>query len=116
MCNKQNNQNRDIDNLRRQNNHLEAQIRALERAKNSGQYHSTTEILESSGLNYDASSGESEAAGGNETPGSAAISGGAAVGESGSGSDTDSGKDDNYCLHYPQRDGLRVLWSRGGVE
>ena len=92
MSSKQINQTRDIDNLKRQNLHMEAQIRALERAKNSGQYHSTTEILESSGLNYDVSLDSSEAlVGGNESCSGSPVA--AAGGELGSGSDTDNGKD-----------------------
>ncbi len=41
---------RELDDLKRQNQHLEAQIRALERAKNSGQFSSAREVLDSSGL------------------------------------------------------------------
>jgi hypothetical protein len=40
----------DIDDLKRQNGHLEAQIRALERAKSSGNFSSVADILAESGL------------------------------------------------------------------
>ena len=53
MRKKNTNHQRDIDDLKRQNGHLEAQIRALERAKNSGQFSSAQEVLESTGLNFD---------------------------------------------------------------
>ena len=48
---------RDVDWLafRRQNAHLERQIRALESAKASGNYSSAADILEENGLNDDAS-------------------------------------------------------------
>lgn len=45
---------KDIEDLKKQNNHLEAQIRALEKAKNSGVYSSASQVLDSVGLNYDA--------------------------------------------------------------
>ena len=47
----------DLDWLafRRQNSHLERQIRALESAKASGNYSSAADILEENGLNDDAS-------------------------------------------------------------
>ena len=93
MRSKQNHQTRDIDNLKRQNSHLEAQIKALERAKNSGQYHSSTEILESQGLNYDPS--DTELPIGSEA--SSGSMGRASMGDGGSGSDTDSGKE---CFIY----------------
>ena len=44
-----------IANLRRQNAHLDRQIRALESAKASGNYSSAADILEENGLNDDAS-------------------------------------------------------------
>ena len=41
----------DLDDLKRQNNHLEAQIRVLERAKNMGNFgKSASEILSDGGL------------------------------------------------------------------
>jgi len=40
----------DIEDLKRQNGHLEAQIRALERAKSSGNFASVADILAESGL------------------------------------------------------------------
>ncbi len=40
----------DVDDLKRQNNHLEAQIRALERAKSLGNFSSVADILNESGL------------------------------------------------------------------
>ena len=89
MRSKQNNHNRDIDDLRRQNGHLEAQIRALERAKNSGQYHSSSEILQSQGLDYEPS-GEGEVAGGESNGAGGASATAPGVGESGSGSDSNS--------------------------
>jgi hypothetical protein len=44
MRKKNSNHQKDIDDLKRQNNHLEAQISALERAKNSGQFNSAQEV------------------------------------------------------------------------
>ena len=44
MRKKNNNHQKDIDDLKRQNSHLEAQIRALERAKASGQFSSAQEV------------------------------------------------------------------------
>jgi len=46
----------DIDDLKRQNTHLEKQIRTLERAKSSGNYSSAAEVLNENGLLEDASS------------------------------------------------------------
>ena len=43
------NQN-DLEDLKRQNSHLEAQIRALERAKSAGNFSSAAEILNDQGL------------------------------------------------------------------
>jgi Max protein len=43
------NQN-DLDDLKRQNSHLEAQIRALERAKTAGNFSSAADILSDQGL------------------------------------------------------------------
>lgn len=40
----------DVDDLKRQNTHLEAQIRALERAKSLGNFSSVADILNESGL------------------------------------------------------------------
>ena len=40
----------DLDDLKRQNAHLEAQIRALERAKSAGNFSSAAEILNEQGL------------------------------------------------------------------
>ena len=40
----------DLEDLKRQNSHLEAQIRALERAKSTGNFNSATEILSDQGL------------------------------------------------------------------
>ncbi len=48
---------RDIDDLKTQNGHLEAQIRALERAKNSGSAASPKDVLSDAGL-LDADAGE----------------------------------------------------------
>ena len=53
MRKKNGNHQRDIDDLKHQNQHLEAQIRALERAKNSGQFTSAREVLQSTGLDFD---------------------------------------------------------------
>ncbi len=39
-----------MDDLKRQNSHLEAQIRALERAKSLGNFSSVADILNESGL------------------------------------------------------------------
>ena len=39
-----------MDDLKRQNTHLEAQIRALERAKSLGNFSSVADILNESGL------------------------------------------------------------------
>merc|ERR1711997_805194 len=46
----------DIDDLKRQNGHLEKQIRTLERAKSSGHYSSAADVLSENGLLEDASS------------------------------------------------------------
>jgi Max protein len=75
---------KDIDDLKRQNEHLVAQIRALEKAKTNGAFGSAAEVLESSGLNYDVpgisvDSQDSSPAGGDESLGYEG---------SGSGSDT----------------------------
>jgi hypothetical protein len=43
------NQN-DLEDLKRQNSHLESQIRALERAKNAGNFASASDILSDQGL------------------------------------------------------------------
>merc|ERR1712113_417372 len=40
----------DLEDLKRQNNHMEAQIRALERAKTTGNFSSAAEILNEQGL------------------------------------------------------------------
>ena len=40
----------DLEDLKKQNNHLEAQIRALERAKTTGNFSSSAEILTDNGL------------------------------------------------------------------
>ena len=40
----------DLEDLKRQNSHLEAQIRALERAKGAGNFSSAAEILNEQGL------------------------------------------------------------------
>ena len=40
----------DLEDLKKQNNHLEAQIRALERAKSTGNFSSSAEILTDNGL------------------------------------------------------------------
>ena len=40
----------DLEDLKRQNSHLEAQIRALERAKTTGNFSSSAEILTDNGL------------------------------------------------------------------
>jgi len=69
MRKKNGNHQKDIDDLKRQNHHLEAQIRALERAKNSGQFSSAQEVLEATGLNFDPSPSVSqEAEEQNESP------------------------------------------------
>ena len=47
---------KDIDDLKRQNSHLEKQIRTLERAKSSGNYSSAADVLSENGLLEDASS------------------------------------------------------------
>ena len=44
----------DIDDLKRQNTHLEKQIRVLERAKSAGNYSSSADILSEHGLHEDA--------------------------------------------------------------
>ena len=44
----------DVDDLKRQNSHLEEQIRALERAKSLGNFASVEDILSESGLVSDA--------------------------------------------------------------
>lgn len=49
------NQN-DLEDLKRQNSHLEAQIRALERAKSTGNFSSAAEILNDQGLLFDGES------------------------------------------------------------
>jgi len=46
----------DLDDLKRQNSHLEAQIRALERAKGAGNFSSADEILREQGLLTDGES------------------------------------------------------------
>lgn len=76
------NHQKDIEDLRRQNTHLEAQIRALEKAKNAGQFSSAQEVtgdfivklcifnpfldiakvLESQGLNFEIQGPESTGA------------------------------------------------------
>ena len=53
----------DLEDLKRQNAHLEAQIRALERAKSAGNFSSAAEILTDNGL-----LGEGEAATPNSDP------------------------------------------------
>lgn len=40
----------DLEDLKKQNTHLEAQIRALERAKSAGNFSSAAEILSDQGL------------------------------------------------------------------
>ena len=40
----------DLEDLKRQNSHLEAQIRALERAKTTGNFSSAADILTDNGL------------------------------------------------------------------
>jgi len=55
MRGKQSKNEQDCEDLRRQNAHLERQIRALESAKASGNYSSAADILEENGLNDDAS-------------------------------------------------------------
>ena len=40
----------DLEDLKRQNSHIEAQIRALERAKGAGNFSSADEILREQGL------------------------------------------------------------------
>jgi len=55
MRRKQSTNQQDIEDLRRQNSHLEKQIRVLEGAKQSGNYSSAADILEENGLNDDAS-------------------------------------------------------------
>ena len=61
MRKKNSSHNKDIDELKKQNGHLEAQIRALERAKAAGTFNSAAEVLDQAGLNYDATSVESAA-------------------------------------------------------
>jgi len=56
MRRKQSTNQQDIEDLRRQNSHLEKQIRVLEGAKQSGNYSSAADILEENGLNDDAAS------------------------------------------------------------
>ena len=63
MRKKNSSHNKDIDELKKQNGHLEAQIRALERAKAAGTFNSAAEVLDQAGLNYEATSAESAAAG-----------------------------------------------------
>lgn len=53
---------REIEELKNQNGHLEAQIRALERAKNTGQFESPEEVLEAGGLNFEVGTAEDAAA------------------------------------------------------
>merc|ERR1712168_1132571 len=55
MRRKQSGNQQDIEDLKRQNSHMEKQIRVLERAKASGNYNSAADILEENGLNEDAS-------------------------------------------------------------
>ena len=50
------NSKKDIEDLKRQNTHLEKQIRTLERAKSSGNYSSAADVLNENGLLEDASS------------------------------------------------------------
>merc|ERR1711973_47098 len=54
MRRKQSGNQQDIEDLKRQNSHLEKQIKVLERAKSTGNYSSAAEILEENGLNEDA--------------------------------------------------------------
>merc|ERR1711973_621192 len=54
MRRKQSTNQQDIEDLKRQNSHLEKQIKVLERAKSTGNYSSAAEILEENGLNEDA--------------------------------------------------------------
>lgn len=56
MRRKQSTNQQDIEDLRRQNSHLDKQIRVLEGAKQSGNYSSAADILEENGLNDDAAS------------------------------------------------------------
>jgi len=53
---------REIEELKSQNGHLEAQIRALERAKNTGQFESPEEVLEANGLNFEVGTAEDASA------------------------------------------------------
>lgn len=53
---------REIEELKTQNGHLEAQIRALERAKSTGQFESPEEVLEANGLNFEVGTAEDAAA------------------------------------------------------
>jgi len=70
MRRKQSGNQQDIEDLKRQNSHLEKQIKVLERAKSTGNYSSAAEILEENGLNEDAanlvSPRQPDAAGGAE--------------------------------------------------
>lgn len=63
----------DLEDLKKQNNHLEAQIRALERAKTTGNFSSSAEILTDNGLlaeaNGDLGSAASGAGGKSIAPG-----------------------------------------------
>jgi len=54
MRRKQSGNQQDIEDLKRQNSHLEKQIKVLERAKSTGNYNSAADILEENGLNEDA--------------------------------------------------------------
>lgn len=56
MRRKNTSHNKDIDDLKRQNQHLEAQIRALEGAKTNGNFTSAAEVLQSHGLTDDPAS------------------------------------------------------------
>ena len=56
VYNSQFNSKKDIEDLKRQNTHLEKQIRTLERAKSSGNYSSAADVLNENGLLEDASS------------------------------------------------------------
>ena len=99
MRRKQSGNQQDIEDLKRQNSHLEKQIRVLERAKSSGNYNSAADILEENGLNEDAAnlvaprpptlteqdfnyeegSDTSESSGGQHSGGAAASAAGAAT-------------------------------------
>ena len=55
---------REIEELKTQNSQLEAQIRALEQAKGTGQFETPEEVLVASGLNFDVGTAEDAAAAG----------------------------------------------------